>query len=65
MSAYMQYDNPFSLFCSPTVFLQLELLVDWSKQISEAEHFLSQHGVVHRDMKMENVVLSRWHPESV
>ena len=38
---------------------QLEMLLDWSRQISEAELFLSQHGVVHRDIKLDNVLLSR------
>ena len=40
-------------------FLQLELLLDWIRQLSNAELFVFQHGVIRRDMKLENILLSQ------
>ena len=39
--------------------LQLELLLSWCKQLSEAEKFLAQHGIVHLDMKLNNILVSQ------
>ena len=40
-------------------FPQLEVLLDWSHQLAEAANFLTLQNVVHRDMKLNNVLVSR------
>ena len=37
----------------------MELLLSWCRQLSEAEKFLVQHGVVHLDMKLNNILVSQ------
>ena len=38
--------------------LQFEIFLDWSKQLAEAANFLTVHRVVHRDMKLSNVLVA-------
>ena len=37
---------------------QLELFLDWCKQLVDAEKFLLQHGVLHLDMKLKSILVS-------
>ena len=33
-------------------------MLDWSRQLAEAANFLTVHRVVHRDMKLNNVLVT-------
>ena len=46
-------------FLQTGLLLQVEVFLNWSVQLAEAGKFLSQNGVVHRDMKLDNVLVSR------
>ena len=37
---------------------QFEGFIEWSKQIAEGEEFLLKNGVIHRDMKLDNILVS-------
>ena len=48
----------YRIFCCFVIIKQLELFLNWCLQLAEAEQFLAQNGIVHLDMKMDNILVS-------
>ena len=48
----------YRILCCFVIITQLELFLSWCLQLAEAEQFLAQNGVVHLDMKMDNILVS-------